>query len=170
MADVFSRAKRSQVMSRIKSRGNRATELELLALLRRHHVSGWRRGATSIFGSPDFTFPRFRVAIFVDGCFWHTCPRHKSIPANNRAFWLAKLARNRARDRLVTRTLRKQGWGVLRVWQHELSVRNEKRLLRRIQRALTETQGAGRRRKLPKKRRQDRASYLGQHRISVDFA
>ena len=72
--------------------------------------------------------------LFVDGCFWHGCPRHSNMPANNRAFWMKKLEGNRARDRLVARTLRQAGWRVVRVWEHEL--RNPRRVVARIRRAL----------------------------------
>ena len=70
--------------------------------------------------------------MFVDGCFWHGCPRHFIKPRTNAAFWRKKIAANRTRDRLVTRTLRKLGWSVLRIWEHELTRRNETRLLRRL--------------------------------------
>jgi DNA mismatch endonuclease (patch repair protein) len=119
MADVFSKRKRSDIMSRVKGRGNKATELAMVALLRRHGITGWRRHAR-IFGNPDFVFPKHRLAVFVDGCFWHGCPKHATQPASNRAFWREKLARNKTRDRLVTRMLKQRGWFVLRVWQHEL--------------------------------------------------
>ena len=135
MADVFSRRKRSQIMSHVKGKGNRATELAMAMLLRHHGISGWRRGAR-IFGKPDFVFRRHRLALFVDGCFWHGCPKHATKPANNRAFWTSKLARNKSRDRLVTLSLKQSGWRVLRVWQHELSRRNEQHLVQRIRRAL----------------------------------
>ena len=131
MADVFSVAKRSEIMSHVRGRGNKATELALVKFLRRNEIVGWRRHV-HVFGSPDFVFTRPRVAVFVDGCFWHGCPKHATQPRNNRAFWAAKLARNKARDRLVTRTLRERGWQVLRVWQHELSHDNQQRLLRRL--------------------------------------
>jgi DNA mismatch endonuclease (patch repair protein) len=84
----------------------------------------------------DFTFRKERVVIFVDGCFWHGCPKHSNMPANNRAFWLKKLTGNKGRDRLVTRALRQSGWRVLRIWEHELARRNAARLLLRIRRAL----------------------------------
>ena len=131
MADVFSVAKRSEIMSRVRGRGNKATELALVALLRRHGIVGWRRHV-HVFGNPDFVFTKWRVAVFVDGCFWHGCPKHATQPMSNQAFWTAKLTRNKARDRLVMRTLRQRGWRVLRVWQHELSPSNERRLLRRL--------------------------------------
>src|SRR5665213_2862959 len=117
MPDVFTKAKRSEVMSRIRGRGNKATEIALARLLRRNKITGWRRHH-AIFGKPDFTFPKHQLVIFVDGCFWHGCPMHSNMPVNNRDFWNRKLSGNRARDRLVSRTLRKNGWRVLRIWEH----------------------------------------------------
>ena len=197
MPDVFTKAKRSEVMSRIRSRGNKDTELALARLLRRNKISGWRRhalvqvacgvwrvarkskrrtsprpspqrgeGAARASASspvtrhpsfavrPDFVFRQARLALFVDGCFWHGCPKHATKPKNNRAFWHRKLSMNKARDRLVNRTLRRGGWRVLRIWEHELAKIKmtatphpgplpdrggegaEARLRRRIQRAL----------------------------------
>src|SRR4051794_23782609 len=98
MADVFTRAKRSEIMSRVKGRGNLATELELIRLFREHRIVGWRRH-TRMFGRPDFVFTSNRIAVFVDGCFWHGCRRHGSVPVTNRKFWKEKLSRNRRRDR-----------------------------------------------------------------------
>ena len=124
MPDVFTKAKRSQVMSRIRGRGNKETEIALANLLRAQKISGWRRH-TAVFGKPDFCFPKQRVAVFVDGCFWHGCPKHSNMPANNRAFWKRKLAANATRDKLVKRTLRQLGWRVLRIWEHDLAKRPE---------------------------------------------
>ena len=135
MPDIFTKAKRSAVMAAIRSRGNRGTELRMMALFRSHGITGWRRGA-SLFGKPDFVFRKERVAVFVDGCFWHACPRHGTMPAGNRAFWKTKFARNAERDREVSRALRKAGWTVLRVWEHALARRCEERLLARLRRAL----------------------------------
>ncbi len=135
MADVFTKAKRSAVMSLIRSSGNRATELRFIALMREYGITGWRRNAR-VFGKPDFVFRRERVAVFVDGCFWHRCPRHATTPAGNRDFWKAKLARNAARDREVTRTLRKAGWTVLRIWECALIPKRAERTLSRIAQAL----------------------------------
>lgn len=133
MPDVFTKAKRSDVMSRIRGRGNKATELALAGFFRAAGLTGWRRH-WPVFGRPDFIFPRARVAVFVDGCFWHGCPRHGTKPGNNAAFWRRKFAANQARDRLVTRTLRGRGWRVVRVWEHEL--RSPNRVLARIRKAL----------------------------------
>jgi len=134
MPDVFTKAKRSAVMSRIRGRGNKETEIALMKLLRRHHVTGWRRNQ-NVFGRPDFAFRRNRLALFVDGCFWHGCPKHCKIPAGNRAFWKKKFAANKARDRRVNRELRKMGWHVMRIWEHDLTKRGEA-CVRRIRDAL----------------------------------
>ncbi len=98
MADVFTAEKRSEVMSRIRGKGNERTELALLAVFRAERITGWRRHR-KLFGRPDFVFAKRRLAVFVDGCFWHGCPRHGTMPKANRAFWQAKLERNRQRDR-----------------------------------------------------------------------
>jgi DNA mismatch endonuclease (patch repair protein) len=107
-------------MSRIRGRGNKATEIALARLLRQYRITGWRRHLP-IFGKPDFTFRRKRVVVFVDGCFWHGCPKHSNTPSSNRAFWSRKLSANKTRDRLVTSTLKKNGWRVLRIWEHDLA-------------------------------------------------
>ena len=78
MADVFTKAKRSAVMALIRFRGNRATELRLIALMREHGIIAWRRNAL-ILRKPDFIFRRARVAVFVDGCFWHGLPETKAL-------------------------------------------------------------------------------------------
>ena len=131
MADIFTRKKRSAVMSAIRSRGNAATELRLIAIFRAHGITGWRRHRP-LFGKPDFVFPALKLAVFVDGCFWHGCPLHGTQPRQNAAFWRKKISTNRTRDRLVTRTLRARGWRVLRLWEHALSRKNAARLVHRL--------------------------------------
>ena len=93
-----------------------------------------------MFGKPDFVFPAERIAVFVDGCFWHGCPRHYRAPAQNGDFWVRKLNNNRNRDKLVTRTLRARGWTVLRVWEHALKG-NGNAVARRVERALAARRG-----------------------------
>ncbi|MEO7700316.1 MAG: very short patch repair endonuclease [Opitutus sp.] len=119
-SDVYSPAKRSAVMARIRGRGNKDTELKLIALLRIHKIAGWRRGRR-LAGRPDFVFPRERVVVFVDGCFWHGCPNHATWPKQNAEFWRRKILGNRKRDRTVTRLLRLKGWRVVRIWEHALT-------------------------------------------------
>lgn len=133
MSDVFTKAKRSEVMSRIRGRGNKDTELALARLFRTHGITGWRRNQP-VFGKPDFVFRQVRLALFVDGCFWHGCPKHATQPKNNHAFWQKKLSANKRRDLLVTRTLRKSGWRVMRIWEHELRRANAPRLVAALRR------------------------------------
>lgn len=128
--DIFDQARRSALMSSIRSRGNQDTELVLMALLRAHKLNGWRRHVrlksiprdenSPLTVRPDFVFLRLRIAIFVDGCFWHGCPRHHRRPTSNVDFWSRKIAGNRARDRRNTRWLRRDGWTVIRIWEHSL--------------------------------------------------
>ena len=138
--DIWTKTKRSQVMSAVRSRGNKSTEHSLAVALRRERVRGWRRHRRISLGTgfsvrPDFVFPAHRLAVFVDGCFWHGCPLHATQPKQNAKFWREKIAQNQTRDALVTRTLRRAGWRVLRVWEHELTRRYERRLLARLRRA-----------------------------------
>ena len=119
MPDVFDKAKRSEVMSRIRHEGNKGTELAMIRLFRLHGIKGWRR-RSGIYGKPDFIFPKARIALFVDGCFWHGCPEHGRNPGSNQDYWTQKLRRNRSRDLSVNRELAARGWRVIRVWEHEL--------------------------------------------------
>ena len=124
MADVYTKKKRSEVMSRIRGSGNKDTELALIKLLRIHNIRGWRRNQR-LFGKPDFVFYKAKVAIFVDGCFWHGCPKHSTQPKTNREFWMRKLTNNKRRDKLVNGELRKLGWRVVRIWEHSLKTRDK---------------------------------------------
>lgn len=119
MTDVFSKEKRSEVMSKIRGRGNKDTELAMIRIFKEHHITGWRRNQ-KVFGKPDFTFWKQRVVIFVDGCFWHGCPAHATKPKNNAEFWENKLGKNIKRDHTVNKELNKRGWCVIRIWEHEL--------------------------------------------------
>src|SRR3954453_10400732 len=94
---TYSQSKRSLVMAAIRSRGNKDTERKLAAILRANRITGWRRHQ-AVPGRPDFIFRLERLAIFVDGCFWHGCPKHGRKPTSNQAYWLPKLLRNRERD------------------------------------------------------------------------
>ena len=136
MSDIYSKTKRSLIMSRIRGTQNLKTELVLARLLRKYGIVGWRRHQR-LKGRPDFVFPTRRVVIFVDGCFWHNCPLHGSQPSTNKAFWLAKIRQNQQRDRLVNTVLKNSGWAVLRIWQHELTKTNESKCINRIRRVLS---------------------------------
>jgi DNA mismatch endonuclease (patch repair protein) len=130
MADNMSAAQRSHTMSRIRSRGNQTTERRFVGLLRTAGVRGWRRNAT-LPGRPDLVFRRERVAVFLDGCFWHGCPRCYASPKSNLEYWGPKVAGNRARDKRIVAQLRSAGWTTLRVWEHAIR-RNPTRAVDRL--------------------------------------
>jgi DNA mismatch endonuclease (patch repair protein) len=119
MADVFTKTQRSLIMARIRGCDNESTEMRTAGILRAGKITGWRRHST-MFGKPDFVFQKSRVALFVDGCFWHGCPRCYEEPTSSTSFWRAKLQRNMLRDWEVSRHLRKRGWKVMRVWECQL--------------------------------------------------
>lgn len=118
--DALSPKKRSWVMAQVKSAGNRSTEKRMVAVMRQSKITGWRR-RYPLFGKPDFVFPVKRVALFVDGCFWHGHPVRCRIPQSNRAYWLKKIARNVARDKVVGRVLKEKGWKVVRIWEDSIT-------------------------------------------------
>lgn len=131
MTDVMTKVERSALMSRVKGRGNQSTEIKLLKLLHAAAIRGWRRHL-DLPGRPDFAFPDVQVAIFVDGCFWHGCPRCYQSPKNNARFWQSKIEGNKRRDRRVTRELRRDGWTVLRIRECRLAS-SEDRLASKIE-------------------------------------
>lgn len=122
--DTVDPSVRSRIMSRIRSKGNFTTEVPLAKALRRMGITGWRRHVRikTPCGhvSPDFVFRSERLVVMVHGCFWHSCPRHGSVPKSNSEFWRSKLARNRARDKRNERELRSMGWEVVRIWEHSI--------------------------------------------------
>jgi DNA mismatch endonuclease (patch repair protein) len=110
------------------SRQRRAHTAPELALRRELHRRGLRYfvDRAPIRGQrrrADVVFPRRRIAVYVDGCFWHRCPDHATDPKNNAAWWAEKLAGNVARDRATDAALREAGWQVVRIWEHEDPVR-----------------------------------------------
>ena len=130
--DTVDKETRSRYMSAVRSRGNRSTEKQMLNRLQQHKLNGWRRHY-SINGTPDFCWVKKKVALFVDGCFWHGCPRCYNTPKSNVIFWKAKVAGNRKRDRKFNALLRQKGWTIIRIWECRI---RDKRTMARIQKAL----------------------------------
>lgn len=120
MPDVFSKAKRSEVMSKIRGKGNQSTEMALIRLFREHRIAGWRRHLP-LAGRPDFVFRSRKLVIFVDGCFWHGCSRCYVAPKTRSKFWQLKIEGNMARDKRVSGVLKKAGFRVLRVKECDLT-------------------------------------------------
>lgn len=130
MTDVYDKEKRSAVMARVKSKDTspeRAVRRILTGLGARYRLH-----RKDLPGSPDLVMPGKRLAFFVHGCFWHghDCARGARTPKANRDYWLAKVARNRARDAKVSEALRADGWAVETIWECEL--RNEDVLTARL--------------------------------------
>jgi DNA mismatch endonuclease (patch repair protein) len=129
-APVPRKALTSLIMSRIRAKHTKP-ELALRAALRKNGYSNYRLHAKNIPGRPDICFPEKRVAIFVHGCFWHSCPYCKpSLPKTHRSFWTEKFRRNKIRDRAKSRLLRLAGWKVIAVWECRLRSSPEKSLAR----------------------------------------
>ena len=120
MKDPLTPEERSAHMAKVRSEGNQSTEMKVLSVFEANELTGWVRHPREIIGRPDFFFPQQRIALFVDGCFWHGCPKCGRIPKTRSDYWLAKIESNRRRDRSVTQELLSGGYAVMRVWEHEL--------------------------------------------------
>jgi DNA mismatch endonuclease (patch repair protein) len=132
---TFGGLRRGELMARVRSFGNSTTEERLASLLRVSKLTGWRR-RQKIVGKPDFVWRKIKVAVFVDGCFWHGHDCGKNIsPKTNEAAWSAKIQRNKVRDREIRKYLTQLDWKVLRVWECELKKRPA-HSLSRIRRAI----------------------------------
>ena len=123
--------------------GNRAKDTTPERILRKKlrdcGLVGYRLHSKDVPGRPDIAFTRQRVAIFVHGCFWHRCPHCKlKLPKNNRAFWIKKFRRNRARDQRKARQLRSCGWLVLQTWECKIASQADS-VVARIERTLTQS-------------------------------
>ncbi|MDR1940222.1 MAG: very short patch repair endonuclease [Clostridiales bacterium] len=135
MADVFVPEMRSVVMSKVRSKGNKSTELRLIELFKAAGLTGWRRNYP-VKGKPDFVFPKLRVAVFADGCFWHGHDCRNTRPTANSDYWAAKRERNMRRDIEVVARFETRGWRVLRIWECELKKNNKAATLERIKNLL----------------------------------
>lgn len=123
MADVFSKSKRSQIMKCVKSSGNISTEMKLIQYFNAHHITGWRRHY-KVKGHPDFVFLRKRIAIFVDGCFWHGHNCRNTRPTEIAEYWDKKREKNIQHDKEITELFEARGWMVIRIWECELKKKN----------------------------------------------
>ena len=131
MGDVFSKEKRSQVMKAVKSRNAKTTELKMLQVFKDLHIIGWRR-TYPLVGKPDFVFPKKRIAVFVDGCFWHGHDCRNVTPKENSDFWEKKRRYNKSHDEEVAKILTTKGWDVIRIWECELKRKNKEILIAKL--------------------------------------
>lgn len=133
MADVFDSKKRSSIMSKVRSKNNKSTELKLIKVFKEKNITGWRRNYP-VKGHPDFVFLDRKIAIFVDGCFWHGHDCRNTRPADNSDYWSNKRERNIQHDKEITDLFRSRGWTVIRIWECELKKKNEELLKEKLNR------------------------------------
>jgi len=118
MTDTVSKKKRSEIMRAIKSKDSKI-EVEFRKALWK---AGFRyiKNPAKYFGKPDLVLKKYKTVIFIDSCFWHGCKNHCRLPATNKKYWVEKIERNKKRDKEVNQYYKKEGWQVLRVWEHEM--------------------------------------------------
>lgn len=133
MADRVDKETRSRVMSSVKNKNTRL-EQSLVTILENAGVTGFLRYAKGLPGTPDIAFMKRKTAVFLDSCFWHGCPKHLRRPSSNRSYWEAKIEKNIKRDRRQRAALRRLGWSVLRIWEHDL--KNPLKIIKKISRGL----------------------------------
>lgn len=131
MADVFDKKKRSDIMRQVRSKDNKSTELKLIEIFREEHITGWRRGYP-VKGHPDFVFLKKKIAVFVDGCFWHGHDCRNTRPSDNQEYWQKKRERNIRHDKEITELFEARGWRVLRIWECEFKRKNRQALLDKL--------------------------------------
>ncbi|MVP00962.1 very short patch repair endonuclease [Paenibacillus lutrae] len=131
MADVYDKDTRSSVMQKVRSKGNKSTELRLINLFKEYGITGWRRNYP-VKGHPDFVFFDKRAAIFVDGCFWHGHNCRNTSPKENADYWDKKRKRNILHDQKITDIFEKRGWTVVRIWECELKKKNQHETMSRL--------------------------------------
>ncbi len=122
--DVFSKKKRSEIMSKIRSKDTKIEIIFRKALW--NEGFRYRKNSVGYFGKPDMVLKKYKTVIFTDSCFWHNCPYHGYLPKSNLRYWRKKINRNKERDKEVDRHYKKIGWKVLRVWEHEIKKDPEK--------------------------------------------
>lgn len=131
MSDVFSHKERSDIMSKVRSKNNKSTEIKLMQIFEENNIKGWRRNYP-VKGHPDFVFLDKKIAIFVDGCFWHGHDCRNTRPSDNAAYWNKKRERNMKHDKEVNALFERRGWNVIRIWECELKKRNRAVLNNRL--------------------------------------
>ena len=108
-------------MQAVKGKGTKL-EKRLFAMLAGMGISGWKKNVEGIPGRPDVAFSKQRIAIFVDGCFWHGCPHcRRKLPITNHAYWERKINRNVELAKSYNKQLSREGWTVIRIWEHEIT-------------------------------------------------
>lgn len=119
MSDIFDKSKRSEIMKKVRSKNNKSTELKLIQIFKENNIHGWRRNYKVKVHS-DFVFLNKKIAIFVDGCFWHGHNFRNTKPKENQEYWDKKRERNMKHDKEITEYFENRGWTVIRIRECEL--------------------------------------------------
>ena len=119
MTDIFSKEKRSSIMSTVKGKGSKI-EKRAATIFRKNRIS-YRSQPKGFSGKPDFSLPQLKTVVFIDSCFWHGCKRHGTQPKSNSLFWRTKIARNKKRDKEINRIYKKKNLRMVRIWEHSLT-------------------------------------------------
>lgn len=119
MGDIFSKEKRSDIMSKVRSKDSKIEIIFRKALWKEGFR--YRKNCKNYFGKPDLVLKKFKTVIFIDSCFWHGCKKHGSLPRTNKNFWLNKINANINRDKIVTKHYKKNEWKIIRIWEHEIN-------------------------------------------------
>jgi len=135
VADVYDKATRSAVMQKVRSKGNKSTEKRLISLFHENGITGWKRNYP-VKGHPDFVFLDSKIAIFVDGCFWHGHDCRNTRPKENEEYWSRKRECNIRHDHEISSLFQARGWTVVRIWECELKRNNISATLQRIQQVM----------------------------------
>lgn len=136
MVDNLKPEDRYKTMKAVKGKGTRLEKC-LFAMLAGMSLNGWNKNAGNIIGKPDVVFKEEKVAIFIDGCFWHGCPVCKrKLPDTNRQYWKKKITRNIELAKKNNQRLRREGWSVIRIWEHEMKNIDARRLIKNILRKI----------------------------------
>ncbi len=129
MTDTVSKKKRSEIMSRVKSKDSKIET----SFRKKLWKQGFRyhKNSSKYFGKPDIVLPKYKTVIFIDSCFWHGCKKHCRMPAAHKDYWTRKVERNKNRDKEVLRYYnKKQGWKIFRIWEHELAKNPQKAMIK----------------------------------------
>lgn len=120
--DIYSRKKRSEIMSLVRSRDS---DIET-DFRKKLHRQGFRylKNSLKYFGRPDIVLPKYKTVIFIDSCFWHGCKKHCQLPTTREKFWKDKINSNIQRDKLVNKYYKDMKWNVIRIWEHDLKKKN----------------------------------------------
>ena len=137
MVDIFSKKKRSDIMSKVR---NKETGIEI-KLRKELWKAGYRyrKNISGYFGKPDILLKKYKTVIFMDSCFWHGCNKHGSMPQTRKKFWKEKIERNKNRDKEVNKHYKKIGWKVIRIWEHDMN-KNLQKTIDLIMRKINQSQ------------------------------